>query len=227
VAPSPLEDLSAGAIDPIVAAFGDEARPADDAPPAQSRARRPLVVIGIAAAAALIAGAAIAGAELLQSEEQRPQVLPEQSYRDADAGFTLRYPDGWRVLRRDPGDGIRFAIGAPGAPTTDTNTVSVVVGPEAAALPPLHTLSDQLTETLREELPGVRLELAERTRLADAPAFRFAFRDPDATPPTRIEQYVGRTTSGRPLTVTVTVREPRTAPTEAELSTFVESLDPV
>jgi hypothetical protein len=153
-------------------------------------------------------------------------VLPEQVYRDQQAGFSLRYPDSWRVLRRDHDTGIRFVIGAKGAPTTETNTVSVVVGTTSAALPPLHTLADQLTETLRQQLPGVRLDTAARTRLADAPGFRFAFRDPDATPSTRIEQYVGRTTSGRPLTVTVTIREPRTAPTELELRDFVRSLDP-
>ncbi len=153
-------------------------------------------------------------------------MLPEQAYRDDQAGFALRYPDEWHVLRRQRGNGIRFAIGAPDAPTTDTNTVSVVVGSEPTPLPQLHTLADQLTETLRAQLPGVRLESAERSRIADAPAFRFTFRDPDATPPTRIDQYVGRTTSGRPLTVTVTVREPRTAPTAKELSDFVGSLDP-
>jgi hypothetical protein len=229
--PDDLGDIAAptggAGVDPILAAFGAEARPA--APEVETthpRSRRMLIAVAIAAATVLVAGAAVAGAGLLRSDEQRPTVLPEQSYRDGRAGFALRYPDGWHVLRRQRGNGIRFAIGAPDAPTTDTNTVSVVVGSDSTPLPPLHTLADQLTETLRAQLPGVRLESAARSRLADAPAFRFTFRDPDATPPTRIDQYVGRTTSGRPLTVTVTVREPRTAPSARQLNEFVGSLDP-
>jgi hypothetical protein len=225
---APLAALTSGAgVDPIRAAFGDEARPpAPELETTRARSRRPLVAVAIAAAIVLVAGAAVAGAGLLRPDEQRPTVLPEQSYRDHQAGFALRYPDDWHVLRRQRGNGIRFAIGAPDAPTTDTNTVSVVVGSDSTPLPQLHTLADQLTETLRAQLPGVRLDSAERSRLANAPAFLFTFRDPDATPPTRIDQYVGRTTSGRPLTVTVTVREPRTAPTERELDEFVGSLDP-
>jgi hypothetical protein len=158
------------------------------------------------------------------SSDQRPQVAPQLSYRDVDAGFALRYPDDWRVLRRDHGNAIRFAIAAPGAPTTETNTVSVVVGTSATDLPELHTLASQLTEMLRQQLPGVRLDSAARARVADAPGFRFAFRDPDSTPATRIEQLVGRTANGKPLTVTVTVREPRTAPTGTELNDFLASL---
>jgi hypothetical protein len=104
--------------------------------------------------------------------------------------------------------------------------LSVVVGEAPAPLPQLHSLAEQLTETLRSKLPGVRLDSAARARLADAPGFHFAFRDTDSIPSTRIEQYVGRTTSGRPLTVTVTIREPRTAPTPQELRDFVASLDP-
>ena len=225
---APLAAPTSGAgVDPIRAAFGDDARPAaPELGATRSRGRRPLVAVAIAAAIVLGAGAAVAGAGLLRSNEQRPTVLPELSYRDDQAGFALRYPDDWHVLRRQHGNGIRFAIGAPGAPTTDTNTVSVVVGSDSTPLPQLHTLADQLTETLRAQLPGVRLDSAGRSRLADAPAFRFTFRDPDATPPTRIDQYVGRTTSGKPLTVTVTVREPRTAPTPRELNQFVGSLDP-
>jgi hypothetical protein len=188
--------------------------------------RRRLVPVVIAAVVAVGAGAAVAGAGVLRSGDQRPQVVSEQAYRDPRAGFALRYPDGWRVLRRDPDGGIRFAIGARGAPSTETNTVSVVVGADAAELPALHTLADQLTESLRVQLPGVRLDEATRTRLADAPGLRFVFRDPGATPPTRIEQYVGQTTSGRPLTVTVTIRETRTAPSARQLRAFVASLDP-
>jgi hypothetical protein len=128
------------------------------------------------------------------------------------------------VLRRERGSSIRFAIASPGAPVSETNSVSVVVGASAADIPPLHTLTDQLTEMLRKKLPDVQLDLATRMRVAGAPGFRFAFRDPSSSPATRIEQYVGQTANGRPLTVTVTVREPRTAPTETELGTFLASL---
>ena len=123
------------------------------------------------------------------------------------------------MLCQDGNGGIRFAIGVSGAPTTETNMVSVIVGATPAPLPQLHSLAEQLTETLRRQLPGVRLESAARARLADAPGFHFAFRDADSTPSARIEQYVGRTTSGRPLTVTVTIREPRTAPTPGSSTT--------
>jgi hypothetical protein len=227
--PSPFglaPDGGLAAIDPISIAFGDEARPPTPLPLPGPSPRRRLAPVAIAAAAALVAGATVAGAGILDTDGQRPHVLAQQSYRDAQAGFELRYPDSWRVLRRDRNGGIRFAIGAPGAPTTETNMVSVIVGATPAPLPQLHTLADQLTETLRRKLPGVRLESAERAPLARAPGFHFAFRDPDSTPSTRIEQYVGRTTSGRPLTVTVTIREPRTAPTPKELRDFVASLNP-
>jgi hypothetical protein len=212
--------------DPIVAAFGDEARPPKPAPPARHRSRRPLVAIAAAVAALVAAGAAVAGAGLLPTGSDRPTVASVRSYRDQQAGFSLGYPDDWRVLRRDPDGGIRFAIGAPGAPSSDTNTVSVVVGKTSADLPQLHTLADQLTEALRAKLPGVRLDEAGRTRLAGAPGFRFTFQDPDATPSTHIEQLVGRTTAGRPLTVTITIREPRTAPTARQLRDFLGSLQP-
>ena len=186
--------------------------------------RRTVMAVGAAAAAALIAAGAAAGAGVFTPSDQRPQIESRLSYRDVDAGFALRYPDDWRVLSRDRGNAIRFSVAAPGASTTETNTVSVVVGTNAADLPALHTLADQLTEMLRQQLPGARLESAARTRVADAPGFRFAFRDPHSTPATQIEQYVGRTASGKPLTVTVTVREPRTAPTQTELNDFLDSL---
>ena len=102
--------------------------------------------------------------------------------------------------------------------------MSVAVGETSAELPPLHTLADELTEKLRTELPGVELRLAERARVAGAPALRFSFRDSGAGSPTRIDQWVGRTTAGRPLTITVTIREPRTAPTDEELAEFVDSV---
>jgi hypothetical protein len=193
-------------------------------PPTRTpRHRRRIEALAFAAALVLLVGGAIAGADILSDGGQGPTLENAITYRDADAGFALRSPADWRVIQRDHGAGIRFAIGAAGAPATETNTVSVSVGTTAAALPELHTLADQLTERLREELPDVRLEEAGRSQIADAPGLRFTFVDP-TVPETRIEQYVGRTTAGRPLTITVTVREPRTAPTSAELDTFLASV---
>lgn len=223
--------------DPMVIAFGrvdSPAAPLPDAPkapsPAESRTapvrrgRRRIEVLAFAAALVLLVGGAIAGADIVSGGgEQRPSLNSAVTYRDSDAGFTLQYPESWRVIERDHGTGIRFAIGAPGAPTTETNTVSVNVGDTAAALPELHTLADQLTEKLRQELPAVRLQEAGRTHLAGAPGLRFTFIDP-TVPETRIDQYVGRTTAGRPLTVTVTEREPRTAPSPASVQQFLDSV---
>ena len=193
-------------------------------PPTRTpRHRRRIEALAFAAALVLLVGGAIAGADILSNGGQDPTLENAITYRDADAGFALRSPANWRVIQRDRGAGIRFAIGAVGAPTTETNTVSVSVGTTAAALPELHTLADQLTERLREELPDVRLEEASRAQIADAPGLRFTFVDP-TVPETRIEQYVGRTTAGRPLTITVTVREPRTAPTSAELDALLASV---
>jgi hypothetical protein len=186
--------------------------------------RRRVEALAFAAALVLLVGGAIAGADVLSGGDQRPTLGNAVAYRDTDAGFALRSPTDWHVIQRDHGTGIRFAIGAPGAPTTETNTVSVSVGPTAAELPELHTLANQLTERLREDLPAVRLEEAGRAQIAGAPGLRFAFVEP-GIPETRIEQYVGRTTAGRPLTITVTVREPRTAPTAAELQQFLASVE--
>jgi hypothetical protein len=194
-------------------------------PPSRARRhRRRVETLAFAAALVLLVGGAIAGADVVSGgRDQRPTLESAVIYRDAGAGFALRSPTGWREIERERGTGIRFAIGAAGAPTTETNTVSVDVGTTSAALPELHTLADQLTERLRGELPDIRLEEAGRAQIAGAPGLRFTFVDP-TIPQTRIEQYVGRTTAGRPLTITVTVREPRTAPNAAELDEFLASI---
>gem|GEM_PF-2595925 len=188
------------------------------------RHRRRVGALAFTVALVLLVGGAIAGADIVSGGgAQRPTLDGAITYRDADAGFALRYPSDWRVIQREHGTGIRFAIGALGAPTTETNTVSVTVGTTAAELPELHTLADQLTQRLRDELPDIRLEEAGRAPLAGAPGLRFTFVEP-GVPRTRIEQFVGRTTAGRPLTITVTVREPRTAPTATELRGLLASL---
>ncbi len=223
--------------DPMVIAFGPVDSPVAPMPDAATtptpkegrtaparRGRRRLEVLAFAAALVLLVGGAIAGADIVSGGgEQRPSLNSAVTHRDSDAGFTLQYPESWRVIERDHGTGIRFAIGAPGAPTTETNTVSVNVGDTAAALPELHTLADQLTEKLQQELPAVRLQEAGRTRIAGAAGLRFRFIDP-TVPETRIDQYVGRTTAGRPLTITVTEREPRTAPSPASVQQFLDSV---
>ncbi len=217
------------ASDPLVVAFGaDAVRAHRAAPPTEpsGRQRRRLAPLVAAAALVAVAAAAVAGAGMLRSDDQRPDLATTVTERDAAAGFALRYPEAWHVQQEDPGTGVRFTIAAPGAPTTDTNTVSVSVGPTSAALPELHTLADQLTEKLRGDLPGIELVSASEAHLAGAPALHFTFRDPDASPPATIEQYVGRTTAGRPLTITITIREPRTAPSDAELRDFVASVTP-
>ena len=190
-----------------------------------ARRRRP-GALALAGAAIAVLVAAVASGAILPGDDQRPVLDPRISYDDPAAGFSLRYPDTWEVLRRDEGEGIRFAVAALNASAAETNTVSVAVGSASAELPPLHTLADELTEKLRTELPGVELQLAQQSRVAGAPALRFTFRDSTARSPTRIEQWVGRTTAGRPLTITVTVREPRTAPTDTELAEFVDSVTP-
>ena len=77
----------------------------------------------------------------------------------------------------------------------------------------------------RGGVPGVEPAVDEARSVLRA-LRHTAFRDPDPSPPTSIEQYFGRTTAGRPLTITVTVREPRTAPSDATLRRFVASVLP-
>lgn len=214
--PEPIEGISWV---PWLAMLGPPARATRVA-----RRRRP-GALAVAGAALAVLIAAVASGAILPDEDQRPVLEPTISYDDPAAGFSLRYPREWEVLRRDEGEGIRFAVAAPDASAADTNTVSVAVGATSAELPPLHTLADELTQKLRTELPGVELRLAERSRVAGATALRFTFRDSGSGSPTRIEQWVGRTTAGRPLTITVTVREPRTAPTTAVLAEFVDSVE--
>jgi len=199
-----------------------------DEPARTGRARRRLVPALVAAA--FVALAAAAGAGILGGDD-RPTVEPAIAYRDAGAGFSLRYPDAWQVGRETPAESVQFRIADPGASVLRTNLVTVRVGAEPAdgesdALPALDELSSEVTTRLRAEHPGVELEEAARTRLAGAPALRLRLVDPGEVPPLRIEQYAGRTTTGRPLTVTITVREPRTAPTPEELREFLASVAP-
>jgi hypothetical protein len=223
-----VADDPIGAIDPLRAAFGDDAAWVEESDRSSGRARRRLVPALVAAA--VVALAAGAGAGIVDGDD-RPTVEPAIAYTDASAGFALRYPDTWQVERETPGESVQFTIADPGASALHTNLVTVRVGAEPAdgesdALPSLDELSNEVTERLREQYPGVELEEAARTQLADAPAFRLQLVDADEVPPIRIQQYAGRTTTGRPLTVNITVREPRTAPTPQQLRDFITSIAP-
>ena len=186
--------------------------------------RLAVTVLSVAAVVALLAVGVAASAGVLAGGGDRPTLAPTRAYRDPESGFALRYPDGWRILRSERGESLRFAISAPGAPLLDTNTVSVAVGAEPAPLPALHALANEVTERLRERFDDIRLEAARRPSLAGAPALYLQLSDAGTLPSTRIVQVVGRTTAGHPLTVTETIREPRTAPTDEELRDFLASL---
>jgi hypothetical protein len=186
--------------------------------------RRRIVAI-VAVAAVLIAAIAGAGAAVLGGNE-RPTVEPRTRYVDEAAGFKLKYPDGWVVQSRTDGEGVRFVIGARDAAPDDQNTVSVVAGTESAPLPPLHLLAEKVTEGLAEKFPNIRLVSAESATLANSPAYRIELVDGTGAPPTTLVQVVGRTTSGHPLTVTLTVREPRTAPSDHDFEEFLASISP-
>jgi hypothetical protein len=223
-----VADEPIGAIDPLRAAFGDDAAWVEESDRSSGRTRRRLVPALVAAA--VVAVAAGAGAGIVDGDN-RPTVEPAIAYSDGSAGFALRYPDTWQVERETRGESVQFKIADPGASALHTNLVTVRVGPEPVdgesdALPSLDELSNEVAERLREQYPGVELEEAARTQLADAPAFRLQFVDADEVPPIRIQQYAGRTTTGRPLTVTITVREPRTAPTPQQLRDFITSITP-
>ena len=119
-----------------------------------SAGRRRSRRLGVLAAGAFVVLGAVAGAGVLSSGG-RPELEPTTTYRDAAAGFTLRYPDGWKVADTTPAAGLRFEIAARGATPSETNTVSVVVGATAAGLPPLDTLAATVTQRLQSQFPGI------------------------------------------------------------------------
>ena len=173
-------------------------------------------------AAALVTIAASAGAAIF-GNAGRPEIAPVTVYRDTAAGFTLRYSDEWRLDSDTPGRSIRFSIGDAKASSFDTNYVSVVIG-AADELPTLDRAVSDVTPLLQEDFPFMRLAAAENTELAGGPALRLQFQDVTERPPIRLEQFLGRTTAGKLLTVTITTREPRTAPTARELREFLDSI---
>ena len=66
------------------------------------RRRRP-GVLAVAGAALAVLVAAVASGAILPGADQRPVLEPTISYDDPVAGFSLRYPKEWEVLRRDHG----------------------------------------------------------------------------------------------------------------------------
>ena len=87
------------------------------------------------------------------------------------------------------------------------------------------------TDKAQVEIPspmGGRVEKIHvepgQTVKVGAPLVTFA--DVSDQPAVEIVQYAGRTTTGRPFSVTTTVREPRTAPTPEELRRFLDSIEP-
>jgi hypothetical protein len=204
-------------------AFGTEDPLWNGAPhyPTVSHRRRlvpALVVVGV------LALAAGAGAGMLQP--QRPTEEPTTVYSDKAAGFALRYPETWHRQRVQVGVSIRFVIGKTAAGAANTNAVSVVVNTPPSPLPPLDEVVSLTTEQNRAGFPSIRLDGASRTTLAGSLAYRMRFTVVDNTPPIHFLELQGRTTDGRPLTVVITIREQRTAPTDREIEQFLASITP-
>jgi hypothetical protein len=185
-------------------------------------------VAAVAAVIVLVLGVAATSAAIIESRTRGSEPLPlpvgQRTYRDATAGFTLQHPRQWRVLDTTQGTGVTFVIGAAGAATDDGNTITVDVGSEAAELPLLEDLASDVTDRFRTDRPGITFESATRARLAGGAAYRLELSDRDAAPPVRIVEYVGATADGRPLTVTMTVHDEGTAPSGAQLRTFVRNI---
>jgi hypothetical protein len=188
--------------------------------PAQGTPRKAWAILAAAVVLLLAAGAGVGTAML--GDEQRPQLAPTVRFADSDAELRFRYPHEWRVDKETPGVGVRFEVAD--ASALETNTVQVKTDPTPVPLPALHVLANQTTERVVAELSDFRLVSAEQTRLAGGPAFRLELVDTTTEPVKRIIEYVGTTASGRPLYVIVTIREPRTAPTDDELRRFLESI---
>ena len=210
-------------LDPVAVAFGTEDpswKPAPSYPTVSHRRRfvPALVVVGV------LALAAGAGAGMLQA--QRPTQEHTTVYRDEAAGFALRYPDVWKEQPPTAGVFVRFVIGGRTASATSTNSVKVTVDSPPSPLGPLDAVVTQSTETLRASFSSIRLDEAARTTLARGVAYRMRFTVVDNTPPIHFLEVVGRTTDGRLLTVVITIREPRTAPSDREIEDFLASITP-
>ncbi len=177
-----------------------------------------VLVLGVAATAAAIIESRTRGSEPL------PIPVGTRSYRDGPAGFALRFPRQWRILDATKGTGVSLGIGAADVADDEANVVDVAVGTGTEPFPLLQEVATDVTEQLQGDLPGVVLQGAARTRMAGGAAYRLELTDDESSAPTRIVQYVGTTTDLRPLTVTLTVRDEDSAPSRAQLRTFVRSI---
>jgi hypothetical protein len=173
----------------------------------------------------MIAAAAGVGTAMLGSDD-RPTVADRITYRDDEADFALKYPEAWHVGKRVPGEGINFIVGSTSVPTDEQNTVSVVAGTSdgQSAIRLEDLVVSTSADLIARNLVNFRLASATEARLAGAPAFRVEFVNSTTKPEVRVVQYTGRTASGRPLLVGITVREPRTQATDEELNKFLGSI---
>lgn len=183
-------------------------------------------VAAVAAVIVLVLGVAATAAAIIESRTRGSEPLPlpvgTRTYRDGPAGFALQFPRQWRILDATKGTGVSLAIGDTGDDTS--NVVDVNVGTGTEPFPLLQEVATDVTEQLQGELPGVVLQDAARTRMAGGAAYRLELTDDESSTPTRVVQYVGTTTDLRPLTVTLTVHDEDTAPSRAQLRTFVRSI---
>ncbi|HSO96106.1 MAG TPA: hypothetical protein VLV81_08700 [Acidimicrobiia bacterium] len=189
--------------------------------PSRPRRRRHLLLVS--ALLPVLAVAGVASAALLTSVP-RPAFTDTMAYRDGPAGFSLTYPTGWKIQRVNPGQGIRFVVSARHAPAEELTTVSVTTGSQRGPLPAAADLARTVVTGLRSQFPGITLTTSETTTLAGGPAVLLQLTDPGTNPPTNLEQVVGRTADGRPLTVTIQVPNPRYAPNDKTVHELLASI---
>jgi hypothetical protein len=189
--------------------------------PRPRRRRRHLTLV--AALLPVLALAGVASAALLTTGP-RPAFTDSMAYRDGPAGFSLTYATSWKIQRVNPGQGIRFVVTSRHAPADQLTTVSVTVGSQHGPLPTAADLARTVMDGLRPQFPGITLATSGTTSLAGGPAVQLALTDPGTAPPIVIEQVVGRTADGRPLTVTIQIPDPRYAPSDARAHDFLASI---
>jgi hypothetical protein len=218
-----IESWASAGLDPLMVAFGPDTQWPTVEHTTRRKLRRPLVIAAVTIALGAVAVGA--GATVLGTRNQ-PQVNPAITYSDAAAGFALEYPTAWRIQSELTGTSIRFDIGTRGAPSTKANTVSVVVGANLEPLKPLDTYIAEQAAALRSQLSTVSLQAAEHIKMLNADALHVRYTVAGQSGPTTIDAYTGLTLTGHQLTVSVTVREPRDAPSDETLQTFLRSIQP-
>ena len=219
---TPLAELSVPTRDAGSSGLISEPVEVDGRGHARSRRRRRHLLL-VAALIPVLAVAGVASAALLTTGP-RPALTDTVAYRDAPAGFSLTYATTWRIQRVNPGQGIRFVVQSRHGSADQLTTVSVTAGTQRGPLPTAADLARTVIDGLRPQFPGIMLQTNGTTTLAGGPAEMLTFADPGTNPPTTIEQVVGRTADGRPLTVTVQVPDPRYAPSDNDVHAFLASI---